>query len=279
MRKFKSFMVVIALAAITGGITSCALFSGMTKKESLSYKNDRPIFVGVYQGLNTDKTVAVFTGFDVLKDEYSGYYHFKAKNLAILGLTNSLCRATIKITTEKGQDGKTTVLVKASESKLQNPQTKAFEDYSLDLVNIENAVAGAIVEVMNEPDSEFEQKLDKTISNLDFIYSVCHGMNSIAFKKWIDDMKITERTLSFTMPLYELSESKEEGYKYEIVGIFTPEEEKRNSWLTEDMLIFFKTNNDSCIKYRKGENITLQGKIKSIEQNKLGKGYTINMVE
>ena len=67
--------------------------------------------------------------------------------------------------------------------------------------------------------------------------------------------------------------------KYEIVGIFTPEEEKRNSWVTEDMLIFFKTNNDNYIKYRKGENITLKGKIKSIEQNKLGKGYTINMIE
>ncbi|MGI5067087.1 hypothetical protein [Treponema putidum] len=279
MTKFKSFIVVIALVAITNGITSCALFSGMTKKESLSYKNDRPVFVGVYQGLNTDKTVTIFTGFDVLRDEYSGYYHFKAKNLATLGLTYSLCRATIKITTEKGEDGETKIIVKASESKLENSQTKVFEDYSFDLVDIENTVAAAIVEVMNEPDNEFEKRLDKTISNLDFIYSVCHGMNSIAFKKWMDDMKMTERTLSFTMPLYELSESKEGGYKYEIVGIFTPEEEKRNSWLTEDMLIFFKTNNDNYIKYRKGENITLQGKIKSIEQNKLGKGYTINMIE
>ncbi|WP_024467187.1 hypothetical protein [Treponema pedis] len=275
----KSFVTVIIFSLITAGMTSCALFSSMTKKESLSYANDRPLFVGVYQGLNTERTATVFNGFDVLRDEYSGYFHFKAKNAATFGLTYSLCRCTIKVTTEREENGKTKIIVRASEPKLQNSRTKNFEDYSLNLVHIENEVTKAIFAVMNESDIEFEAKLDKTISNLDFIHSVCIGMNAIAFKQWIEKVRITEREVRFTMPLYELSESKEKGYKYTIVGVFTPEQEKKYGYHAEDMFVQFETNNDDYIKYRKGENITLKGKIKSIKQNPFGSGYTIEMTE
>lgn len=271
MKKIVGCIASVMLAVVLG---SCALFGGMTKKETYHFTNDRPVFVGVYQGLNTDKTITVFKDFDVLRNEYKGYFHFKAKNAATFGLTYTLCRATIQIKTEKGANGETIIFVKAEDPRIQESDSEIFKEYNLDLVNVENNVAELIRDAMNVSEEEFEENLTKTISSLDFLYSACYGMNSVAFKKWMDSIKITERNISVKFLMYELKELKKGKHKYQITGVYYPD---KRYYAPNAMYITFDTSNEEYIKYRKDELITVTGKIKTIEQNNIGEGFIIRM--
>ncbi|UTC49847.1 hypothetical protein [Treponema sp. OMZ 855] len=273
--KKSNLSAVIILCIITSLVSGCFLFGGAVKqsvKEHYAYNNERPLFVGVYEGLNNAEGRTYFTGFDVLRNEYQATMYFMAKNF---GIQNVTVRCSVTITAEKNADNTTAVLVTASKPEIEDLKTGAFRTTQLDLVSIENKAAKNITDIMKLSDEAFENRLNKTISNLDFLHSVCYGMNSVAFKRWIEAINLSNRILSIQYMMHNMEEGLSKEYKYRITGSYTPESK---FFTSSTMYITFDTNNDEYIKYRKGEMVSVKGKIKSIEQSTFSiDSYTIRM--
>ena len=271
-----NFSAVIILCIITSLVSGCFLFGGAVNqsvKEQYVYDNERPLFVGVYEGLNTAEDRTYFTGFDVLRNEYQATMYFAAKNF---GIQNVTVRCSVSITAEKITDNETAVLVIASNPQIEDLKTGIFRETQLDLVSIENKAAKNITDIMKLSDEAFENRLNKTISNLDFLHSVCYGMNSVAFKRWIEAINLSNRTVSIQYLMSNMEESVSKKYKYRITGAYMPDSKYS---VSSTMYISFDTNNDEYIKYRKGEMVPVKGKIKSIEQTTFGLDSYIIRIE
>jgi|GEM_PF-5648217 len=275
--KTGNLSAVIILCIITGLVSGCFLFRGAVKqsvKEQYAYNNERPLFVGVYEGLNTAENTTYFTEFDVLRNEYRATMYFTAKNF---GIQNVTVRCSVTITAEKNADNTTAVLVTASKPEIEDLKTGTFRTTQLDLVSIENKAAKNITDIMKLSDEAFDNRLNKTISNLDFLHAVCYGMNSVAFKRWIESVNLSNRTVSLQYLMSNMEEGISKKYKYRIIGAYMPDSKYS---VSSTMYISFDTNNDEYIKYRKGEMVPVKGKIKSIEQTSFGiDSYIIRIEE
>lgn len=232
--------------------------------------------MGAYNGPSDDDSAIVFTSLDVLRDEYEGVYFFKVRDSFTFGLTSTLYKAKVIISSTNNNDGKIAVNVDMSNPELKNEKTGAFKETYMNLTQVENKVSEQITNIMNLSESEFNALLDKTLSSLDFIYTACHGMNSVAFDKWVDDINLRNKVVSFTMPLDELEKSDNNNFKYKVRGVYKPNKEKE--YLFSDyMFVNFLTNDENFIKIRKGEAVNFTGKINEIKQLTLG--YSIYMQE
>lgn len=262
---------------------------GLMAVSAQSIPEGRELFPAVYDfatDFENAWTSAQIKNFDVQNDSYAVVgYAVQGK-----GITLHRDDYTVNIKKENGTfnveiTGYTTVACNKNGQPLPKATQMAKSKSSA------TKLAGFIVKDITDrlaswSDEEYSKKVDKVVTNPDFIATLAKKSSSLYVKKFIKKYNIEGKTVSFPLVLTSISENtlkNDQTFKYamQISGGDLPEKAKKeylaSGFIKEDIFgygnivretnVFFYSNNDDLIDKKEKDVMEISGTIQDITFN------------